>query len=267
MRRKPAVAGQFYSSDPSVLAHEVTGYCEEAHARKRAKAIVSPHAGLMYSGAVAGAVFSRIEPPESFVILSPNHTGLGRPVSLMTRGSWEVPTGHLEIDVDLADRLRKGCSLVDDDSLAHEMEHSIEVQLPFVIHLSPSSKIVPVTMMTDSIDTCRIVGEALAEVVSNTGYSVTIVASSDMTHFEADSVARLRDRKAIEMVLSLDPEGLYRTVRQEGISMCGYIPVTTMLFAVLRLGASEAELVKYMTSGDVSGDYDRVVGYAGIIIT
>jgi AmmeMemoRadiSam system protein B len=267
MRRKPAVAGQFYSSDPAVLTREVRGYFEEVHERKPAKGIVSPHAGLMYSGAVAGAVFSRIEPPGSFVILSPNHTGFGRPVSLMTRGSWQVPTGELEIDEDLVDRLRKGCALVDDDSLAHEMEHSIEVQLPFVIHLSPTSKIVPVTMMTDSIDTCRAVGDTLADAVSSAGYPVTIVASSDMTHYEADPVARAYDRKAIDMVLSLDPEGLYRTVRQEGISMCGYIPVTTMLFAVLRLGASEAELVRYMTSGDVSGDYDRVVGYAGIVIT
>lgn len=267
MIRKPAVAGQFYSLDPSALTREVTGYFEEVQERKRTKGVVSPHAGLMYSGAVAGAVFSRVEPPESFVILSPNHTGLGRAVSLMTRGSWQVPTGKLEIDADLADRLRKECALVDDDSRAHEREHSIEVQLPFVLHLSPTSKIVPVTMMTDSIDTCRIVGESIADVVSSTGYPVTIVASSDMTHYETDSVARARDRKAIEMVLSLDPEGLYRTVRKEGISMCGYIPVTTMLFAVLRLGASEAELVRYMTSGDVSGDYDRVVGYAGIIIT
>lgn len=266
MKRKPAVAGQFYSSDPSDLSDEVRGYFEKIDDKQKAIGLISPHAGLMYSGTVAGAVFSRIEVPGTFIILSPNHTGLGSAVSIMSQGVWEVPNGELEIDEEISVELLKQCRLIEDDSLAHKMEHSIEVQLPFIIQLSPEAGIVPVTMITDSLETCRIVGESLAEVIGGTGYDVTIIASSDMTHYEEDSVARSQDRIAIERILALDPEGLFNVVKNKNISMCGFGPVTTMLFAAIKLGADSAELVKYMTSGETSGDYGHVVGYAGMII-
>ncbi len=266
MKRKPAVAGQFYSSNPTALSEEVRGYFEKVADKQKVVGVLSPHAGLMYSGAVAGAVFSRIEVPETFIILSPNHTGLGSLVSIMSKGSWQIPTGELEIDEDIAAELLKQCRLVEDDSLAHKMEHSIEVQLPFIIQLSSGVRIVPITMITDSLDTCRIVGEALSDVISSSGYTVTIVASSDMTHYEEDSVARSKDRKAIDRILAMDPEGLYRVVKEDNISMCGFGPAVTMLFAAKKLGADSAELVKYMTSGDISGDYGQVVGYAGMLI-
>lgn len=266
MIRKPAVAGSFYSSSPSELASEVSGYVVHDAVKVKAIGIVSPHAGLMYSGAVAGAVYSRIEFPETFIILSPNHTGLGSAFSMMASGKWQMPTGSLNIDEGLAAKILKASSLVEEDTFAHAMEHSIEVQLPFIIHFSTEVNIVPITIMSDSAEACRMLGESIADVILDTDYPVTIIASSDMSHYEEDSAARVKDDMAIKKIISLDADGLYKTVKKEKISMCGYSPVVAMLHAASRLGAKEARLVKYMTSGDVSGDYAHVVGYAGVIV-
>ncbi len=266
MKRRPAVAGQFYSAGASALSKQVAGCVKSGGAGEKAVGIVSPHAGLVYSGAVAGAVYSKIEFPNTFVLIGPNHTGLGMPVSVMTSGKWEMPTGSLEIDRVFAGKLLKRSEVFKEDSSAHLTEHSLEVQLPFIIYFSSDVKIVPVTMMTDTVDSCRLIGEAVADVVKDTEYSVTIVASSDMTHYEKDSAARAKDKQAIDRITALDPEGLYETVVKNDISMCGFAPVTAMLYAAKKLGAKKAELVKYMTSGEVSSDYDSVVGYAGIIV-
>jgi hypothetical protein len=266
MIRKPAVAGQFYSSNPSVLSNEVSGYIETDVEKERVMGAISPHAGLMYSGQVAGAVYSRIEFPHTFVLLGPNHTGIGRPVSMMSSGIWQIPTGEAEIDENLSKRLLEHSKEISEDTMAHSMEHSLEVQLPFILYFSSDIKILPVVFMIDSLEICRAVGVAIADSIRDAGYPVTIVASSDMTHYENDMIARKKDQKAIDMILALDPEGLYRTVKHNNISMCGYIPAITMLYTVNELGARDATLVKYMTSGEVSGDYDYVVGYAGIII-
>ncbi len=266
MLRKAAVAGQFYNGTPSGLEQQVAEYIIESP-KEPAVGAVSPHAGLVYSGHVAGAVYSRIEFPETFLFLGPNHTGLGQSVSLMESGSWEIPTGSFEIDEALAYRIRRNApEIISADARAHLFEHSIEVQLPFVAYFSTDVKIVPIAFMQASVDDCRVIGEAVAEAVRETGRSVTIVASSDMSHYVKDAEARSLDRLAIERILDLDPEGLYRTVLNRRISMCGYIPVTVMLYAAIGLGASSSELVKYATSADVSGDYDHVVGYAGIIV-
>ncbi len=268
MKRRPAVAGQFYSSSSPELSREVKRYIENDTVKERAIGILSPHAGLMYSGAVAGAVYSRIEFPHTFILLGPNHTGFGRPVCIMPSGEWEIPTGELKIDEVLARKIMDRSDLVDFDpaGLAHSTEHSLEVQIPFILYFSSNVKIVPITMMVDSLDTCKLVGETIADVIKDTEYSVTIIASSDMSHYEEDSVAQAKDKKAIDRIIAVDPEGLYNTVKKEGISMCGYAPATTMLYAAKNLGAKESVLVKYMTSGDVSGDYGYVVGYAGMIV-
>lgn len=266
MTRRPAVAGQFYSSQPTALLNEVSRYIDADAEKERAIGVISPHAGLMYSGQVAGAVYSRIESPHTFVLLGPNHTGIGKSVSMMSSGKWQIPTGEVEIDVTLAKKLLKHSDAISEDTMAHSMEHSLEVQLPFILYLSSGVRILPIVFMIDSLEVCRSVGGALAEVIRDADYTVTIIASSDMSHYETDSVARSKDRMAIERILSLDPDGLYRTVKQNNISMCGYIPAVTMLYASKELGASEARLIKYMTSGEVSGDYDYVVGYAGIIV-
>lgn len=266
MIRKPAVAGQFYEASPSRLNSQVNEFLEADTRKESAIGIVSPHAGLMYSGSVAGAVYSRITIPGTFVLIGPNHTGLGQPVSMMSSGVWNMPTGELKTDDELAGKLKKGSDMISEDGLAHRMEHSLEVQLPFILRYSSDVRIVPLTMMPVPLEMCRAVGEALADAVQDSDYPVTIIASSDMSHYVSDSSARKKDRNAIDMILALDPAGLYKTVMDEDISMCGVLPVTTMLFAAKKLGASEAVLVKYMTSGEVSGDYDYVVGYAGIIV-
>lgn len=266
MIRQPAVAGQFYEASPSRLTSQVDDYIEADVKKEHAIGIVSPHAGLMYSGRVAGAVYSRIKIPRTFILIGPNHTGFGSPVSIMSSGVWQMPTGRLKINEELAVKLMNYSAEITDDSLAHQMEHSLEVQLPFILHFSSDVTIVPITMMPVSMDICRILGEALAAVVKESENTVTIIASSDMSHYEKDSAARKKDKRAIERVIAMDPEGLYKTVMEENISMCGVIPVTTMLFAARKLGASESSLIKYMTSGEVSGDYDSVVGYAGLIV-
>ncbi len=266
MKRKPAVAGQFYPGSSSELSKEVQKYVTHSAVKEKAIGIVSPHAGLIYSGAVAGALYSKIESPATFILIGPNHTGIGKTVSIMSAGEWILPTGSLKIDASLAKKI-SGCSkIIEEDPSAHLLEHSIEVQLPFILHLFPDTGIVPITMMTDSLDFCRLVGEAVADAVQETEYPVTIVASSDMSHYEEDSIARVKDKEAIDRIINMDPEGLFKTVTSKRISMCGFVPVTAMLYAARKLGAKDSLLIKYMTSGDVSGNLGSVVGYAGVLV-
>ncbi len=266
MVRRPAVAGQFYRGTAEALHREVSQYILDSP-KEPVIGILSPHAGLMYSGHVAGAVYSRIEFPETFLMLGPNHTGMGEKVSLMAEGVWEIPTGSFEIDRVLAHRLYEESSwLVSKDVKAHLFEHSLEVQLPFIAYFSTDVKIVPIAIMQLSLEEALSLGDAIAEVLRKTEYPVTIIASSDMSHYVSDEVARRLDRDAIERILAIDPEGLYYTVQNKRISMCGWLPATVMLHAARGLGASRAELVKYATSAEVSGDYEHVVGYAGVIV-
>lgn len=267
MRRKAAVAGQFYHETSAKLRHQVQQYVVQNLPREHAIGIISPHAGLVYSGAVAGDVYSRIVMPDTFILIGPNHTGLGATMALMSEGEWEIPTGLFSVDERLARKILSGVPLVSGDTQAHMFEHSLEVQLPFIAHFSKESRIVPLTIMSATLEECRLLGEGIAGAVRASDYRVVIVASSDMSHYVSDSVARKKDKMAIDRVLSLDPEGLFNTVRREQISMCGYLPAATMLFAAKSLGAREAKLIRYSTSGEVSGDYDYVVGYAGIIVS
>ncbi len=266
MRRSPAVAGQFYNDTSSNLTHQVEKYINRKAKKEKVIGIVSPHAGLVYSGPVAGAVYSEIDFPETFVLIGPNHTGLGAQISLMESGEWEIPTGVFQIDEKISYRIAMDVPIVTKDTQAHMFEHSLEVQLPFIAYFSNKTKIVPIVMLSASIDECRILGEGIAKALKGAGYPVVIVASSDMSHYVHDDVARQKDGKAINKILSLDPEGLYEIVLKEKISMCGYLPVTTMLFAAKAFGAQSARLIKYSTSAEVSGDYDHVVGYAGIVL-
>ncbi len=267
MRRKAAVAGQFYHAASAKLDHQVRQYVSRNLPKERAIAILSPHAGLIYSGAVAGEVYSSIAIPDTFVLIGPNHTGLGAKISLMSEGEWEIPTGVFLIDERLSQRILACTPLVSQDVQAHIFEHSLEVQLPFIAHFSKNAKIVPLTIMSATLDECRLLGEGVAKAVSSSDYPVVIAASSDMCHYVSDTECRRKDRMAIDRILALDPEGLFETVRSEHISMCGYLPATVMLFAAKFLGARTSRLVKYATSGEVSGDYENVVGYAGIVVS
>ena len=281
MIRQPAVAGHFYQGSPEALKKQVASFINPDAERRKALGILSPHAGLIYSGAVAGAVYSGIELPDTVVLIGPNHTGLGAPVSIMCKGTWETPLGTVDIDETLARAILSKSPRIHEDSLAHLREHSLEVQLPFIQYFKKSFKIVPIQMLDTRLDTCadvgRAVGEAIKEGMKGEGQGtrkenkseipqVLIVASSDMSHYERAAAAKEKDYKAIRHILALDPEGLYSTVKNFGITMCGYGPAVAMLTACKALGASKAELIKYANSGDVSGDYEQVVGYAGIVV-
>ncbi|MCC6346010.1 MAG: AmmeMemoRadiSam system protein B [Nitrospirales bacterium] len=266
MKRPPAVAGQFYYGDAARLKGQVAQYAVPA-VKEKAIGVISPHAGLMYSGAVAGAVYASLQQPHTFLLLGPNHTGLGAPASLMLSGEWEIPSGTLSIDESLARSLLQKVPYLTADVQAHAHEHSLEVQLPFIAHCAGGAKIVPLLLMGASLRECEEMGRGLAAAIGGVGYEVVIVASSDMSHYVAHDTAKRLDGLALREIGALNPEGLYTTVRRERISMCGVVPVTVMLYAALALGASKARLVQYATSGETSGDYARVVGYAGVIIT
>jgi AmmeMemoRadiSam system protein B len=267
MLRPPAVSGQFYFGSSSRLQEQVAQYLRDDRARERALGIMVPHAGLVYSGQVAGAVYSSIEMPHTFLMIGPNHTGLGARIAVMDDGEWEVPTGKLRIDRRLASRILQHAGQAERDAKAHSFEHSLEVQVPFIIHCAPDAEIVPVALRSLSYDDCVLLAEGVARAVQGIEYPVTILASSDMSHFVSDGTARQKDKLALDRLLALDARGLYDTVLRERISMCGYLPATVMLIASKMLGAKSARLVQYMTSGEVSGDYDSVVGYAGVVVT
>jgi hypothetical protein len=223
----------------------------------------------MYSGHVAGSVYAELDLPRHFLILGPNHMGLGQPLAIMSCGAWETPLGSVAIDTPLAEALMARFPLLAEDPEAHHTEHAIEVQLPFLQtmlsqSMRPDFSFVPVTIGTSQLEVLMALGVAVATVLAEYPERVLIIASSDMNHYENDPVTRVKDHKAIERILALDPEGLFEVVKKENISMCGLGPTVTMLTAARRLGAHSARLVQYATSGDVSGDRNMVVGYAGI---
>jgi AmmeMemoRadiSam system protein B len=220
----------------------------------------------MYSGHVAGALYSTLELPSRYIILCPNHTGMGAPLAIMSKGAWQTPLGDAKIDSDLAQSLRSKFPLLSEDELAHLREHALEVQLPFLQALKKDFTFVPIAVGTSRLDVVQALGKVMADAIAESGESVLLIASSDMNHYESDDITRVKDRKAIDRVLALDAVGLHETVQREQISMCGYAPTVAMLTASRRLGATRAELVKYATSGDVSGERDQVVGYAGMAI-
>jgi hypothetical protein len=218
----------------------------------------------MYSGYVAGAVFARVELPRRIIILGVRHYPRGEPAAILSSGAWRTPLGDAPIDEGLAGELRKACTLLREDSVAHSAEHSLEVQLPFLQVLAPDFTFVPIALGTVHFDSLVSVGEAVARVVKNSRQEVLLLTSSDLNHYEDDETTRLKDQKAIDRLLALDPRGLYDTCRNEEISMCGLGPAVAMLTALHALGAKRAELAKHATSADVSGDRHQVVGYAGM---
>jgi MEMO1 family protein len=264
--REPAMAGRFYPADPERLRAEVKSYLSPATERVRAIGCIVPHAGYMYSGATAGAVFSRLEVPDSCIILCPNHTGRGHALAIMSEASWKTPLGNLDTDPLLAGELMNFFPALTEDSAAHQSEHAIEVELPFLQVCLPKVKIVPLVIGTGQLMILQELGVAVADAIQKTKQEILIIASSDMNHYENDVTTRIKDRKAIEKILALDAPGLYGTVVKESISMCGFGPAVIMLTAACRLGATKAELVDYATSADASGDRNTVVGYAGILV-
>jgi MEMO1 family protein len=266
MVRSPAVAGRFYPSDARVLAEEIDAYSTGSGARIAARACVVPHAGYMYSGHVAGAVYASLEIPARCILLGPRHFPYGAPMAILTEGSWATPFGEVKIDSALAREVARAYPRLREDLMAHESEHSLEVQIPFLQRLAPGFRFVPVVLASGRYGALEELGHAVAQVVSAQAEPVLVIVSSDMNHYENDVITRGKDRMAIDRILAIDARGLYETVRREEITMCGYGAAVAGLVALRDLGAKEGTLVRYATSGDVSGDREQVVGYAGIVI-
>jgi AmmeMemoRadiSam system protein B len=262
------VAGSFYEGTPQRLREQVErcfAANEPALAKETFIGAVVPHAGLMYSGHVAAALYDRAALPKRFVILCPNHTGAGHFAAINREGAWRTPFGDAKIDTPLADALMERTKLLSEDSRAHAREHSLEVQLPFLQHLLGDFTFVPICLGAHRFDYCEEIGHAIADVLANER-DVAILASSDMNHYEDQETTLRKDALALAPALALDAKELWRVVEEHDISMCGSIPTTAMLIAAKQLGATEAKLVKHATSGDVNGDYGHVVGYASVLI-
>jgi len=271
LEREPAVAGRFYPADPARLAADVTillqerpDGAEERSAPRRAAGILSPHAGYVFSGAVAGATWAAVEVPDRVIVICPNHTGYGAPVSLWPGGDWRTPMGRVAVDQALASALLTS-GLCTADREAHLLEHAIEVQLPFLQARHPGASIAALCLSRLPFDRCEALGRAVAAAARESG--ALVVASSDMSHYLPAGVARARDQLALKPLLALDAKGLHQVVVRERISMCGFVAATVMLVAARELGATAASLVRYRTSGDVTGDDSSVVGYAGAVVS
>jgi AmmeMemoRadiSam system protein B len=269
MIRQPAVANRFYPGSRSALSQtiaELTPSTSSGPNKKKAIAAISPHAGYIYSGAVAAETLSSIHIPKTVVILGLNHHGQGAAVSL-SRSTWAMPLGHVTVDEQVADNLLQAGSPVVHDELAHRYEHSVEVQIPFLQVLQPELQIVPIVLSHISYLMCEEVAATLAAAMQTAAKDILIVASSDMTHYESREVATAKDAEALDHIKRLNPRGLYDTVHCKRISMCGVVPVTIALIAAKSLGAAQATVIRYTDSGEVSGDIEQVVGYAGVVIS
>jgi len=262
MTRKPAVAGSFYPADKQSLTRELRRCVTSTEKKLPCIGAIVPHAGYVYSGAIAGALYSQIEIPPTVVILAPNHRGPLVPFALSPDSHWQTPLGTVEVDTDLAGRLAAEFPDAELDAAPHTHEHSVEVQIPFLQFLRPDVKILPILIAQHEYEPLAQLGAALGKILR--GRKALIVASSDMTHFENAQTAKELDDMALERVLALDPAGLYATVMRHRISMCGFAPSVAMLTAAIDLGAAAAELVRYGHSGEQTGDDSSVVAYAAV---
>jgi len=268
--RPPAVAGAFYEGSPERLRAQVDACFAETAAPAAKQPVIGavvPHAGLMYSGHVAAALYALAELPRRLIILCPNHTGAGHFAAINREGAWRTPLGDVAIDSRLADALMAKTPLLAEDAKAHAREHSLEVQLPFLQRILPDFTFVPICLGAHRYDYAEEIGRAIAEVVKQEREPIAILASSDLNHYEDQASTLRKDQLAIDQVLARNPRQLWRVVDEYDVSMCGFIPTTTMLVAANALGATGAQLVKHATSGDVNGDYGHVVGYASMMVS
>lgn len=266
MQRQPVVAGQFYPGNAQELRSTLASLIPDCSFRQSVRGIISPHAGYIYSGAIAGQVYSRIEIPEAVLIIGPNHTGAGAPAALYPDGEWLTPLGTVPINSLLNNLLLQHVPYLQSDRIAHQREHSLEVQVPFIQYLRPDVSISAICLGHGDYPTLSVIGRGIAAAIREYGGDVLIVASSDMTHYESADSARRKDGLALEKVLVFDAKGLLEVCHSQQITMCGVAPSAVMLQSSAELGASKAELVAYGNSGDVSGDNRQVVGYAAVTV-
>ncbi|BCS53978.1 AmmeMemoRadiSam system protein B [Geobacter sp. SVR] len=267
MLRPPAVAGQFYPGTPEKLRNDLENLLVRSDRPDKVLGIMAPHAGYLYSGAIAGAVYGGIEIPATVLIIGPNHHGAGKPAALFPDGQWQTPLGPVPLDSRLNALILQHIPLVQTDTQAHRQEHSLEVQLPFLQMLRPDVSIAALCLGYGDFSVLEEIGRGLASAITAFGGDVLIVASSDMSHYESAASARAKDGLALERITAFDPEGLLRVCRTERITMCGVVPAAIMMVAAARLGATRAQVIAYGTSGDVTGDDRQVVGYAAVTVS
>jgi AmmeMemoRadiSam system protein B len=279
-RRAPAVAGLFYPSGADELNQLIELSFKERRfgpgdlppskelRRGRIYGIVSPHAGYIYSGAVAANGYYETSSMnfDRVVMIGPNHYGIGTGLATVRDGIWETPLGQVEIDTELASRISENSGILDFDDLAHSRDHCLEVQLPFLQYIKKNQfKVVPIIMIIQDKGTASEIGESIADSTRN--LNALLIASSDFTHYEPNSAAHRKDRELIEAILSLDTSIFYTTLERLNVSACGYGAIASIMTAAKALGATKGELLRYATSGDIVGDTNNVVGYASIIFT
>jgi MEMO1 family protein len=266
MIRQPVVAGQFYPSSAFELRRVIKSMLNEKAKKEDVIGLLSPHAGYPYSGPVAGPTISIVKFKKTFIIMSPSHTGRGESFSIMTEGAWRTPLGDVQVDSELAGKILAGSNYLAEDVEAHLFDHAIEVQLPFLQYFRKDVKIVPIVLAPAGIETYREIGNAIVKAMTGLKKDAVIMASGDMTHYESHESATRKDSYAIEAMLELDEGELLRRVSERDITMCGYAPAAVLISAAKQLCAGSAELIKYQTSAETTGDFSAVVGYAGIII-
>ena len=266
MDRLPIASGSFYPGNKEELVSVLKTLMADSPEKQKALGAISPHAGYIYSGGVMGSVFSRIEVPDTVVILAPNHTGSGAPYSIWPEGRWITPLGETSTDEELVNEILNSCELIEKNESAHTNEHSAEVILPFLQYSNPQVKIAVIVIRSNNFEDLSTIGKSIGDVLKKIRLDALVVASSDMTHYESQQSVNKKDKSAIAEIIALREEGLYRVVRDQDISMCGVSPVISMMVCSKERDAAKAELIKYETSGEASGDYKQVVGYAGIIV-
>jgi len=276
--RPPAQAGAFYAGSEDALKRQIEscflhkfgpGSIPKVNlpGQRRVVSLVCPHAGYMYSGPTAANGYHQLASdgrPDIFVLIGPNHTGIGSGVSIMQEGAWRTPLGDVEIDAAMAKEIQRSSSYIDIDDSSHLHEHSIEVQLPFLQYVYGSFKFVPICMMMQDLEVSLDVGQAVASAVSRK--NAAVIASTDLSHYVAQSVAEEKDRLVIDAILKLDEARLQSVVEEHGISMCGYGPTSVAIVAAKKLGTKDTRLLSYKTSGDITGDFSQVVGYASVVL-
>lgn len=266
--RMPAVAGQFYPSSAGELKNLIEEFAPKKNNKQDAIACILPHAGYVYSGRVAVETVASVNIKNRIILLGPNHTGYGADFSIISSGEWVTPLGRVKIDEPLSQAIIKHCDFLVQEPSAHQHEHSLEVELPILQYFKNSFEIVPISILSGNTQMLKKLGASLAQAVKELPdeKSVMLIASSDMTHYEPQGVAEKKDRAAIDAIIQLNEDRLIQKIKELNISMCGYAPAVAVITAAKLLGAKSGRLVKYQTSGDVTGDKTSVVGYAGITI-
>ena len=263
--REPCVAGTFYPADSATLRRFCQTHLHPSASPIPAKAIILPHAGYVYSGQTACKVLSKVHVPERNFLIGPNHRGVGAPFAVAASGEWKTPLGRVPIDSETASSFLEMSHDLSHDDEAHSFEHSLEVEIPLLQTRQPRLKIVPLIVGTLDLDRAREVALTCGYFLASFSESFLVVVSTDMSHYESDQATRKKDQYALNAIENLDAEALVKAVSGHHITMCGFIPVYMLLVMKEALGIQKATLVEYTTSAEASGDYERVVGYAGFI--